>query len=560
MKSTFLQLIFACIILLSFNEKVNAQCAAASNVVHFVHAGKSYEVIKESKTWATAASCAVTRGGYLVEINSAAEQTAVYTAITTTAGVSNTYTSVSDGGGIAYVWIGATDQMTEGTWLWDGNNDNTGSNFWNGQGSAGAGGGSAVGGAYNNWGGSSAGPPNEPDDFGGNQDDAAIGLAGWPAFNPGFYGNATEWNDIAITNTIYYVVEYNCLKTTNNASHTMCSNDSLVFGSQVLYASDAGSNTEIFTSAAGCDSTVILNLIVDSTQSVSISATICSNDSLPFGTTVLYPNNIGSNTQTFTTASGCDSVVTLTLLVDTSYTITTSAVLCFSDTLQFGTQILNNTNGGWNAETFTTIAGCDSIVNLFLSIINEPSSSYNLSICNGDSILFGSQYFTIVDTGVNTIVLTGSYGCDSTQIVTVNALSPITVSHTEIILLSDSFIFGGQVLYPIDTGIFVDTLIASNGCDSIVNLTLEASRVHIGATTSCLEIFPCPINKYVTIQGALPSYNITIINNAGTTVATVNNTGSIVHIDTSTLSAGTKRVKIEDPLNPAVSIIKIIKP
>ena len=85
------------------------------------------------------------------------------------------------GGGIAYVWIGATDQQTEGTWLWDGNNDNTGGNFWIGQGTNGSGNGAAVGGAFFYWGGTSTGTPNEPDDYANAQDHAAIGLAGWPS-------------------------------------------------------------------------------------------------------------------------------------------------------------------------------------------------------------------------------------------------------------------------------------------------------------------------------------------------------------------------------------------
>lgn len=187
----------------------NAQpCANQANIYSFTYNGKSYEVVKELKSWADAAACAVERGGYLVEIGDQAEQDAVYDAIINGAGVSPTYTVVPDGGGVAYVWIGATDEQTEGTWLWDGNDDGTGINFWNGQGAAGTGGGSAVGGAYVNWGGASTGTYMEPDDFGAGQDGAAIALAAWPA-GSGFLGIASEWNDISMMNTIYYVIEIN---------------------------------------------------------------------------------------------------------------------------------------------------------------------------------------------------------------------------------------------------------------------------------------------------------------------------------------------------------------
>lgn len=185
----------------------NAQpCADPVNIFSFTYSGKTYEVVKEMKSWVDAAGCAVERGGYLVEINSEAEQDAVYDGIINGAGVSPTYTVVPDGGGIAYVWIGATDKQAEGTWLWDGNDDGSGTNFWNGEGAAGNGGGAAVGGAYVNWGGASAGTYQEPDDFGGGQDAAAIALDGWPG-GSGILGIASEWNDISLTNSIYFVIE-----------------------------------------------------------------------------------------------------------------------------------------------------------------------------------------------------------------------------------------------------------------------------------------------------------------------------------------------------------------
>ena len=181
-------------------------CADPSNIYTFLYNGKTYEVVQEMKSWSDAAGCAIERGGYLVEINSLEEQNAVYDAIINGAGVSTTYTVVADGGGVAYVWIGATDKVTEGTWLWDGNNDDSGINFWVGQGTAGNGTGAPVGGNYVNWGGTSTGVWKEPDDFNSNQYAAAIGLKGWPG-GTGTLGIAGEWNDINILNVLYFVVE-----------------------------------------------------------------------------------------------------------------------------------------------------------------------------------------------------------------------------------------------------------------------------------------------------------------------------------------------------------------
>jgi len=158
-------------------------------------------VIKEAKTWTAAAACAVQRGGFLVQINDQAEQTAVYNGILS-ASIASNYGPVADGGGASYIWTGGTDNAVEGTWRWDGDNNSSGTIFWTGQGAAGAGGGTVAVGQFVNWGGKSTSTIQEPDDFNSNQDAAAIALGAWP------YGIAGEWNDISSTNAIFYVVEY----------------------------------------------------------------------------------------------------------------------------------------------------------------------------------------------------------------------------------------------------------------------------------------------------------------------------------------------------------------
>ena len=176
--------------------------------LEFKHDGHSYLIVKELKTWAEAAKDAAERGGYLVEIGSLAEQEAVYKGIRN-AGISTTYTKVNDGGGIAYVWIGAM-ATAERAWIWNGANK-TGQHpvFWIGNKD-----GSAIAGSYVNWGGKSAGKFNEPDDYThptyapNGQNVAAIGLQSWPAGSSIQLGIAGEWNDIANSNKLYYVVEF----------------------------------------------------------------------------------------------------------------------------------------------------------------------------------------------------------------------------------------------------------------------------------------------------------------------------------------------------------------
>ncbi len=174
---------------------------------HFEYNGKNYEIVKDFKSWEDAAADAVSKGGYLIEINDLEEQNAIYDTIVNGAQIADDYVTVNNGGGIAYVWLGATDKNTEGTWLWDGNDDAEGLNFWTGQGQNGTGNGQVVDELYNNWGGASSGEVNEPDNYGSGQDACAIALAGWPAGTT-MLGIASEWNDIIKSTELYYVIEY----------------------------------------------------------------------------------------------------------------------------------------------------------------------------------------------------------------------------------------------------------------------------------------------------------------------------------------------------------------
>jgi len=98
---------------------VNAQCANTANIYRFDYNGHTYEVVKENKNWADAVACAVARGGYLAEIDTAAENTAIFDELLNNASITLSLTSTANGGGAAYVWLGGNDRASEGTWIWD---------------------------------------------------------------------------------------------------------------------------------------------------------------------------------------------------------------------------------------------------------------------------------------------------------------------------------------------------------------------------------------------------------------------------------------------------------
>ncbi len=93
------------------------------------------------------------------------------------------------------------------------------------------------------------------------------------------------------------------------ASAAICEGDSYVFGAQTLTTS--GEYTEEFQSQAGCDSTVVLTLNVNSAFNETASAAICEGDSYAFGAQTL--TTAGEFTEVFQSQAGCDSTVVLVL-------------------------------------------------------------------------------------------------------------------------------------------------------------------------------------------------------------------------------------------------------
>lgn len=219
-------LILVCIYLIvTFCQSSSAQCINETNAVEFTYYGKTYEVIKERKTWEDAANCAVERGGYLVHIDSEEENEAVLSGILDTAGVPSDYWPTS-GSFKAYVHIGATDKQQEDYWIWDGNNDGEGEQFWLGEGNRGDVPGSVVNDLYNNWGGT-GNTPEEPNGYTLNHVGGMIlehrDFAMGGSMIPG------QWSDIRASNELYFVIEYDCTEEFRTEIDTSICNGEEIF-------------------------------------------------------------------------------------------------------------------------------------------------------------------------------------------------------------------------------------------------------------------------------------------------------------------------------------------
>ena len=261
----------------------------------------------------------------------------------------------------------------------------------------------------------------------------------------------------------------------------------------------------------GCDSIVTLNLTVLNNITHQFSQNICGGETYNFNGRLL--NATGNYTDTLTAASGCDSIVTLSLSVAAQITTSISATICHGSSYGFNNTIL--TAGGIYADTLTAQGGCDSIVALHLVELNDLRYNYRDTICYG-----GHYNFYGHDLTTNTSYtqpLTSVLGCDSSVTVQLFVMPQIVVNVKDTICSGASFLFNGLNLTT--SGLYNDTLSSAGGCDSLVKLNLMV----LSGGSSVITENICTGSSY--------NFNGQALDKPGTyidTVSTINGCDSVV--------------------------------
>ncbi|MDR0831032.1 MAG: hypothetical protein LBN95_13135 [Prevotellaceae bacterium] len=262
-----------------------------------------------------------------------------------------------------------------------------------------------------------------------------------------------------------------------------------------------------------------INLVLAGTSETIENLTLCEND-LPFtwrGN--IIPVGTVSDTITYnrTNVAGCDSIVHLNLTVNDTVIENVFIEVCpIQLPYTWRDKILPlGTTSGVITYNETTIDGCDSTVILDVLITNILTKTLNVELCDGESFNFRGTEFSRTGIYRDTVML--FVDCDS--IITLNlTIKPILqYSYSEIICNNDIYDFNGRMLN--ETGIYIDTVISSFGCDSIVTLDLRvvtlqqhtASVVQsiICADDGIFDINFTPVNQFFDL---LPSYYSIVFN------------------------------------------------
>ncbi len=251
--------------------------------------------------------------------------------------------------------------------------------------------------------------------------------------------------------------------TPTNVAQAICEGDSILLSGN--YQTTSGTYNDTLTSVHSCDSIISTVLTVNPIYTTASTQAICEGDSISiFGE---YKLTAGVFMDTLQTASGCDSILTITLNTNPVYLTSSTIDACDGDTYAWRGGSYT-TSGVYYDSLTTVLTSCDSVFELILNIKPTYKTYLGDGMCSNDSVLWRGSYYT---EGTWYDSLSTSYGCDSIFVLVVETEqayefdSTITVCNNETVSWR-----GGSYT---TSGVYYDSLTSGiSGCDSVYQLTV----------------------------------------------------------------------------------------
>ena len=231
-----------------------------------------------------------------------------------------------------------------------------------------------------------------------------------------------------------------------------------------------GIYTDSLLSINNCDSVVITNLVVHEIYDTTVTEWICPGDSIFLAGAYQY--TAGNYVDSLQSIEGCDSILTTQVFLYQEYDLALTEWMCPGDSMFIAGSF--RYSSGVFVDSLNTINGCDSIVSTTLLLYPNYSDTYEVTMCNGDSTLAGGAYQYAPGTYVDSLLTTN--GCDS--IIYTNVIVLATYQDTNFVEICDgeSVILGGAL--QTTSGTYIDQYTSSLGCDSIIVSVLQVNPTY----------------------------------------------------------------------------------
>ena len=288
-------------------------------------------------------------------------------------------------------------------------------------------------------------------------------------------------------------------------------------------------DTTVFISSSSNGFRVNLNFVLPVQNNMQLGVNSANSDLYRTSSGAVFPYNINDMVSITGTdaslgyyyffydwevqAESCVSAISsVDAVINSSFSSIESISICNGDSVLVGGNYYTVT--GNYTDSLTTIFGCDSIINTQLTVNQSASLNQQVNICEGSFFNVGNNIYNTSGNYIDTI----SFGnCDSivtTELVVLNSYQD-TLNYS--ICSGDNILINNTPYY--QTGVYNIFLTNSLGCDSIIVLNLEVSS---GGTY---------FNQIVICQGETYQIGNNIYFNPGLyldTLLSVNNCDSII--------------------------------
>lgn len=235
----------------------------------------------------------------------------------------------------------------------------------------------------------------------------------------------------------------------NGSSSQVSACDSYTWSANSTTYTSSGVYSEVLLNGASCDSVVILDLTINTSNDLSTNATAC--DSYVWGVNSQTYTQSTVVVETLTNSSGCQYDHTLNLVINNSDSGSEDITAC--NLYIWAADGLAYIHSGSYTATLSNVSGCDSIATLNLTIdsldnsitengdltitANDANASYQWLDCdNGYALITGatSQNYTATTNGNYAVEVTNGVCTDTSACVNINyvGLSDLTNSSVKI--------------------------------------------------------------------------------------------------------------------------------
>ena len=295
----------------------------------------------------------------------------------------------------------------------------------------------------------------------------------------GVYIHRQSFHNNVFCDSVEHVLTLNVLENASSDA-TVVACDSYIWNGVTYTAS--GDYIYTTTATNGCDSTATLHLTINNSVSSDEYATICYGDAY-------FWNNIWCNTTdtysiSMTNSKGCDSIVNLHLTVLPELErIEEWAEVCYGESYTWYGRTY--TKSGTYSETYIDENGCEGMAYLYLTVKSKlPTQNEWVEICYGDSYTWNG--ITYVQSGDYKASYVDDDGCTGEKILhlTVWPKSP-AIEEWATITNGDTYSWNGSIY---DTeGTYTLSTYDEHGCpqDMILHLDVQTLDFTVNVADHC---------------------------------------------------------------------------